>query len=118
MEWRRLVIRPEQRRIATFVYRAEDMIVDQEMVVAEQLGRLPDPAKRLGIAAQLDLRIDNSQLHPALLVIGPASSLPPAPAQCHRPAMFDKDPRFSATTPADPAMAPALNLNISLILGS
>jgi len=61
-----LVIAAEQRRVPALVHRPQDMVVDQEMVVAEQFGRSADAAKGARIAVELDLRIDDAQLHRGL----------------------------------------------------
>ncbi len=52
--------RPASRTIAIG---AEDVVVDQEMAVAEPLGGLSKIANRGGIGTDLELRKDDSEVH-------------------------------------------------------
>jgi hypothetical protein len=45
------------------VHCTKHVVIDQQMIEAERLGRPTDAAHRLGVTAQLDLRIHHTDLH-------------------------------------------------------
>ena len=71
MERIALGVRPPQRRLPVGVLGADHVVVDEQVVEPHLLDADADVVHRLRIAAQLDLRVDDAQLHPfALLGFG------------------------------------------------
>jgi hypothetical protein len=53
----------DQRRVPVVVHRTEHVVIGEQVIEAEVLGRLADAPHGLGITAELDLRIDDTDLH-------------------------------------------------------
>jgi hypothetical protein len=53
----------DQGRDPVLVHCTKHVVIGQQMIEAERLGRPPDAAHRLGVTAQLDLRINHTDLH-------------------------------------------------------
>jgi len=63
MERMLFVIRTCQLRLASLVHRAENVIVGEEIVVAERFEARANPTHGVGVAAKLGLRVDGADLH-------------------------------------------------------
>jgi len=58
-----LGLRTDQGRDPVLVHCTKHMVIRQQMIEAERLGRPTNAAHRLGVTAQLDLRIHHTDLH-------------------------------------------------------
>lgn len=53
----------DQRRDPVLVHCTKHVVIGQQMIEAERLGRPTDAPHRVGVTAQLDLRIHHTDLH-------------------------------------------------------
>ena len=69
-------VRAGQRGCPIGVHRTEHVVVREEMGEAQFLDGSPDPADRVRITSELDLRIDDTDLHGFSLSLATAGGVP------------------------------------------